>query len=130
MDNVGWSQDRFNEIKDKLKIFLKQVGYKESDVKYIPCSGLVGENITEGPTDDKLKAWYQGPTLLQRIDEFSAPERAIAKPLRLTVTDVFKGLTGGFCVAGLIETGCIQSGDKVLVMPIEEQMTVKGNLIY
>ncbi|KAG1689341.1 HBS1-like protein [Nymphon striatum] len=108
LDNVEWSEERFNEIKDKLKVYLKQIGYKDSDVKYIPCSGLVGENINEGPVDEKLKAWYKGLTLIQAIDEFSAPERAITKPLRFTVSDVFKGQNGKLCIAGRVETGSIQ----------------------
>ena len=39
LDTVKWSQDRFDEIVAKLKQFLKQVGFKDSDVRYVPCSG-------------------------------------------------------------------------------------------
>ena len=39
LDTVKWSQERFEEIVGKLKQFLKQVGFKEADVRYVPCSG-------------------------------------------------------------------------------------------
>jgi elongation factor 1 alpha-like protein len=44
LDTTNWSQERFNEITKKLKLFLKQAGFKDSDVTYVPCSGLTGEN--------------------------------------------------------------------------------------
>lgn len=63
LDNENWNEHRFNEISLKLKIFLKQAGYKESDIHYIPCSGLTGENLVKPPTDPELLKWYKGPTL-------------------------------------------------------------------
>ena len=41
LDTVKWSKERFDEIVSKLKQFLKQVGFKESDVRYVPCSGKI-----------------------------------------------------------------------------------------
>lgn len=67
LDTVGWSKDRFDEIEAKLKVFLKQAGFKESEVSYIPCSGLTGENLVKPPTDKDLLSWYSGPTLVSVI---------------------------------------------------------------
>lgn len=67
LDTVQWSKDRFDEIVQKLRIFLKQAGFKESDLNYIPCSGLTGENLVKPPTDPQLTEWYKGPTLLNII---------------------------------------------------------------
>jgi translation elongation factor EF-1alpha len=63
---VGWSRDRFNEISARLGAFLRQAGYKEQDVFYVPVSGLSGENLTIS-SEPKLTEWYSGPTLLQAI---------------------------------------------------------------
>ncbi|GIY44013.1 HBS1-like protein [Caerostris extrusa] len=126
MDNVGWDEGRFKDIKTKMSSFLKQVGFKENDVKFVPCSGLTGENLVKGPAEPTLKSWYSGPTLVEVIDNFQPPERPIDKPFRLCVSDVFKGISGGFCAAGKIEAGFIKSGDKVLVMPAGEQAVAKG----
>lgn len=67
MDTVNWSKDRFDEIVGKLKVFLRQAGFKESDVTYIPCSGMSGENLVKLPTESQLLAWYNGPTLISVI---------------------------------------------------------------
>lgn len=67
LDTVNWSKDRFDEIVHKLKLFLRQVGYKESDITYIPCSGLTGQNLVKPPTDPELTSWYSGPTLISVI---------------------------------------------------------------
>ncbi|CAL1277896.1 unnamed protein product [Larinioides sclopetarius] len=126
MDSIGWAEERFQEIKTKMSSFLKQVGFKESDVKFVPCSGLTGENLAKSPEVPELKKWYSGPTLLEIIDNFKPPERLVDKPFRLCVGDVFKGTTGGFCAAGKIEAGFVKSGDKVLAMPAGEQAVVKA----
>ncbi|KAG8190552.1 hypothetical protein JTE90_014032 [Oedothorax gibbosus] len=126
MDNIGWDEDRFKEIKTKMSSFLKQVGFKESDVTFVPCSGLSGENLASGPEEPNFKKWYTGPTLVDVIDGFHPPERPVDKPLRMCVGDVFKGMTGGLCAAGKIEAGFLKNGDKVLVMPAAESAVVKG----
>jgi len=46
--------------------FLNKSGYKDSDIFFVPISGLTGDNILE-PVGDKC-AWYKGPTLMQILD--------------------------------------------------------------
>ena len=60
------------------------------------------------------------------IDNFKLPERQVSKPLRMCVSDVFKGMGSGFSVAGVIHAGAVQPGDRLLVMPQGELLTVKG----
>lgn len=40
---------------------------KDSDVKYIPCSGLTGENLIEKAKVAELVAWYKGSFLTAEI---------------------------------------------------------------
>ena len=56
LDTVNWSKDRFNEIVNKMGVFLKQAGFKET-VVYVPCSGLSGENIVSKPKEEGLSNW-------------------------------------------------------------------------
>uniref|UniRef100_A0A8C6N4H1 HBS1-like protein n=1 Tax=Mus spicilegus TaxID=10103 RepID=A0A8C6N4H1_MUSSI len=93
MDQVNWQQERFQEITGKLGHFLKQAGFKESDVAFIPTSGLSGENLTARSQSSDLTTWYKGMCLLEQIDSFKPPQRSIDKPFRLCVSDVFKGIT-------------------------------------
>ncbi|KAL6261418.1 hypothetical protein P5V15_006512 [Pogonomyrmex californicus] len=124
LDTVNWSKDRFNEIVDKMSVFLKQVGFKDT-VTFVPCSGLSGENIVTKPKE-QLSNWYTGPTLVTVIDNFKCPERPVNKPFRFSVNDIFKGTGSGFCVFGHIETGMVSLGDKVLILPQNEIAVVKG----
>ncbi|XP_055547828.1 protein HBS1 [Wyeomyia smithii] len=126
LDTINWSQDRFNEIVGKLKIFLKQAGFKDSDVVYVPCSGLTGQNLVKDPTDPELLKWYKGPTLLRVIDSFKTPERLIDKPFRMSVADIFKGTGSGFCISGRIISGMVCVNDKVLICPSKEQAIIKS----
>ncbi|XP_061563298.1 HBS1-like protein isoform X1 [Cololabis saira] len=130
MDQVNWQQDRFQEIISKLGHFLKQAGFKESDVFYIPSSGLSGENLTARSSVAELTSWYSGPSLMGQIDAFKAPQRSIDKPFRLCVSDVFKDQGSGFCVTGKIEAGYIQTGERILAMPPNETCTVKGITLH
>uniref|UniRef100_A0A8C9YQV1 HBS1-like protein n=1 Tax=Sander lucioperca TaxID=283035 RepID=A0A8C9YQV1_SANLU len=130
MDQVNWQQERFQDIITKLGHFLKQAGFKESDVFYIPSSGLSGENLTTRSTVSQLTSWYSGPSLLEQIDAFKAPQRSVDKPFRLCVSDVFKDQGSGFCVTGKIEAGYIQTGERILAMPPNETCTVKGITLH
>ncbi|PVD22801.1 hypothetical protein C0Q70_16057 [Pomacea canaliculata] len=129
MDTVDWDQLRYDEIVKKLRQYLKQVGFKEADISFIPCSGLAGENLAKPAEDPKLTAWYKGCTLVQQIDQFKNMERPVDKPFRYSVSDIFKGSTGGFSIAGRISAGYIRPGDKVLVMPAGSLAGIKTVMI-
>lgn len=126
MDTVDWSQSRYDDIVKKLGLFLKQAGYKDIDLSYIPCSGLGGENLTKAVTEPKLATWYKGSTLVEQIDKFKAVERPMDKPFRLIISDVFKGLGSGFSVVGRVSSGSVQAGDRVLVQPAGDLAVVKA----
>ncbi|XP_047523225.1 protein HBS1 [Pieris napi] len=126
LDTTNWSQERFNVIVKKLKLFLKQAGFKDSDVTFVPCSGLTGDNLVKPSNEAELLNWYTGPTLLDVIDKFNVPERPVSKPMRMSINDVYKGTGSGFCVAGRIENGIVNKGDKVLVCPSKEMAEVRN----
>ncbi|KAF9321432.1 HBS1-like protein [Podila horticola] len=146
LDAVQWSEARFQEIVSKLELFLvKDASFKKSNLIFIPCSGFTGENlvkrskkgdicngsaVSDAPVDASVASvledftWYKGPTLVQTIDKLDAPTRAVEKPFRMSVTDVFKG-TGGVSAAGRLEAGHVQVGEAIMVMPRSEMAVVK-----
>lgn len=68
MDTVDWSQERFDDIVNKLSQFLRQTGFKQQSFSFVPCSGLSGDNLTKPPADAaQLAAWYTGTTLVSQI---------------------------------------------------------------
>jgi elongation factor 1 alpha-like protein len=151
LDAVQWSEARFLEIIQKLEQFLiKDASFKKSNLKFIPCSGFTGENlvkrskagdlcngsaVSDAPLGEAVAqvlenfAWYKGPTLIETIDQLDAPTRAVEKPFRMSVMDVFKG-TGGIAVAGRLEAGHIQVGEAIMVMPGSEMAVVKSKLMH
>lgn len=123
MDAVEWDKTRFETIKEQLGGFLKRSGFKEDNVWFVPVSGLIGENLTKRK-EPKLTSWYDGPSLIERVDQFAPPEREVDKPFRLTINDVFR--EAGLSIGGKVETGFFSVGDRLVCMPYGDMCTVKS----
>lgn len=85
MDNVNYSQERFNDIVLKLKKFLKQVGFKEESIQTVPCSGIHGDNLVKH-SDIAAFKWFKGSTLINVIGSFYIPN---LNPKKLDFTGFF-----------------------------------------
>ena len=83
MDEVGYSEKRYNEVKSEISSHLKKLGFKLSKVIIVPVSGWDGINLSEKPTCSM--EWYDGPTLLEALDNLIAPKRPTDKPLRIPI---------------------------------------------
>ncbi len=114
MDSVDYSEDRFGEVKEDVSALLKMVGYKLDGVNFIPTSALFGANISELSKDTP---WYKGPTILEGLDIFTAPEKPTGLPLRIPVQDAYTISGIGTVPVGRVETGVMKPGDKVTFMP-------------
>ncbi|ORZ29779.1 P-loop containing nucleoside triphosphate hydrolase protein [Catenaria anguillulae PL171] len=131
MDSAGvqWSEDRYNTIKGALESLLASIGYNVAKhVAFVPTSGLSGVNLTKR-VDPAVCPWYKDqPSLMEILDTLPVPPRPIAKPLRMLVSDYAKGgaSSGSVSVWGRIETGGVQVGDVVLLMPLGEEATVRA----
>lgn len=126
MDNVGWAQERFDEISRQMSAFLTQAGFQSKNMTFVPCAGLTGENVV-APTKSDTAPWYHGKTLVDILDSTNASKRAIDRPLRLTVSDVFRGGTNNaLSLTGRIESGSLQAGEQILVMPSGEKANIRS----
>jgi len=116
MDAKGadYKEDRYNEIKAEVSIYLKQVGYKIETVPFIPISGWVGDNMLDLSEN---MPWYKGPFLLQALDAIKPPKTPILKPLRLPLQDVYKISGIGTVPVGRVETGVIKPAMSVTFGP-------------
>jgi len=125
MDAKGaeYKEDRYNEIKNEVSGYLKQVGYKVDTVPFIPISGWVGDNMLENSTN---MPWYKGPYLLQALDAIKPPKRPILKPLRLPLQDVYKISGIGTVPVGRVETGVIKPAMTVTFGPFGTSTEVKS----
>ncbi len=111
---VKYSKDRYDEVKAVVEHLLKGVGYVTSKVRFIPVSGWKGDNLSK---KSENMPWYDGPSLVQALDEFVEPEKPITKPLRIPIQDVYSITGVGTVPVGRIETGRMKPGDKIVVMP-------------
>ena len=114
MDEVGYEESKMKATKDAANKLLTGVGYKAEQMKFIPVSAWVGDNVAK--KSDKMK-WYNGPTLLEALDEIVAPAPPTDKPLRLPIQDVYNIKGVGTVPVGRVETGIMKPGDKIIVMP-------------
>ncbi|WP_393970756.1 translation elongation factor EF-1 subunit alpha [Oxyplasma meridianum] len=115
-----FSQERYEAVKKDVEKLLASIGYK--NVPIIPISGYKGDNILK--KSENLK-WFNGPTLIQALDELKTPEKPTSKPLRIPVQDVYS-ITGiGTVPVGRVETGVVKVGDKVIFLPADKQGEVK-----
>ncbi|KAF2741860.1 hypothetical protein M011DRAFT_472753 [Sporormia fimetaria CBS 119925] len=125
MDTISWSQSRFEEISQAMSTFLTTANFSSKGITFVPCAGLTGENVVRKvQTSDA--SWYTGPSLIEALDASEPGKRHIEKPLRLTISDVFKGgVIAPISISGRIEAGSVQVGDAILAMPANETATVK-----
>eukprot|EP00736_Rhodelphis_marinus_P002721 Rmarinus@m.11266 len=124
LDTVDWSQERYNQIVNEVEPFLRQSGFREKNIRFIPCSGLTGENIRER-TSESLNAWYDGQSLLEMIDTFDPIVPQLEAPLRFMIHDVFRSTGIGQTISGKVESGVLRARDYLLVMPLNEVCQVK-----
>jgi elongation factor 1-alpha len=121
MDGCEYSQTRFDEVRSNVKDWLKKKNmYKKA--KFIPISGLKGDNLIEASTN---MAWYAkggkaycGKTLLEVLDTIKPPKRPTDKALRLPLQDVYKIQGIGTVPVGRVETGILKPGMVVRFAPV------------
>jgi elongation factor 1-alpha len=114
MDAVEYKEDKFKSVKEDVSKLLKQVGINPDNTPFLAVSGLMGDNIMKKSTN---MAWYKGPTLLEQMDIFPAPELPTNLPMRMPVQDVYE-ITGiGTVPVGKVETGIMKVGQKIIVLP-------------
>jgi elongation factor 1-alpha len=119
MDLEDYEEDAFNDIKDEVSELIKGVGFNPDDITFVPVSSFDGEGVAS--KSDKMD-WYDGPSLLDALDNFDEPEKASDLPTRIPVQDVYKISGIGAVTVGRVETGGIAQGDNVVFQPASERL--------
>ena len=125
MDVVDYAEDKFNKVKEDVGAVIKQAGYNPETTPFVAGSALMGDNIAN--KTDKMP-WYKGPTVLEQIDKFPAPEKPTGLPMRMPIQDVYE-ITGiGTVPVGKVETGVMKVGQKIIVLPGRSGTGVQGEV--
>jgi len=122
-DVYDYSEARYNEVKDATSELLKSIGFPVKKIPFVPVSGIKAENLTE--KTDKL-SWYDGPTLLEAIDNFEIPAKPTNKPLRVPIQDAYNIKGTGVVPVGRVETGVLKKNDKIIIMPTGFQGEIRS----
>ena len=116
MDLVDWDQERFEKIRDDFHEFAARLDVQ--DVTTIPLSALKGDNVV---TKSDVTPWYEGPALLNHLEEvYIAGDRNLVD-VRFPVQYVIRPQTHEHAdhrsYAGTIASGVMRPGDEVVVLP-------------
>lgn len=119
MDLVGYSQERFEEIKAEFTEFAAKLDVR--DLAFIPISALHGDNVVERSA---AMPWYDGPSLLQHLEtvhiasdrnlvDARFPVQYVIRPYRADDPELhdYRGY------AGQVTSGVLRPGDEVVHLP-------------
>ena len=118
MDLADYGEDGYNDIKEEVTEMIQQVGYDTSDIDFVPISAFEGEGVVENNEMD----WYSGPTLVDALDDFEEPEKAIELSTRIPVQDVYTISGIGAVSVGRVETGDLSQGDDIVFQPASDRL--------
>jgi bifunctional enzyme CysN/CysC len=119
MDLCDYSRARFDEIETTFRAFLASVGVEPKC--FIPIAARHGDNIA---TRGEKLSWWQGPTVLEALDQFEAGTRPVGQQLRFPIQDVYR-FDDRRILAGRIESGTLNVGDRLIFSPTNKVSTVK-----
>lgn len=121
---VEWSEDRFKECTSKVVLFLKGLGYNpKTDIFMMPVSAQTFTGIKDRVPKEKAP-WYDGPSLLEYLDNMQALERKINAPFMMPIAAKYKDM--GTMIEGKIESGIIKKEQKYLMMPNKELIHISA----
>jgi len=117
LDGVDYSEKVFEAIRNNLADTIQRL--QINNIQFVPVSALAGDNVVYGTEN---MPWYQGPTLLQYIQEWNVEDSGENLP-RLGVQMIsraenFRG------VAGTIVGGQFTVGDEVTVLPSKKSASI------
>ena len=120
MDLVDYSQKVFDRINEDYRAFAAQIGL--TDITSIPLSGLKGDNMLVA--SDKTP-WYHGPTLMGFLETCEVDETRLQKePFRMPVQWVNRPNLDFRGFAGVITSGSIKPGDRIIAQPSGKESKV------
>jgi len=129
MDLVEYDQAVFRHIVAAYREFAGTLDLP--DVQCVPLSGLAGDNVTRRSL---RMPWYDGPTLLERLEYTPLGDVERSRGLRFPVQRVSRPDSSFRGYSGTVIAGSLRVGEQVLVLPrgrttqIQSIVTFDGEL--
>jgi sulfate adenylyltransferase subunit 1 len=112
MDLVAFSQEVFDRISAEFREFAGQIGIK--NVYAVPVSALEGDNVVRR---SKRMPWFEGPALLEHLEELPSSISTASGPFRFPVQYVIRPDASFRGFAGQIVSGELRPGTGVIALP-------------
>ncbi|MDY6774846.1 MAG: translation elongation factor EF-1 subunit alpha [Halobacteria archaeon] len=123
MDTVDYDEDDYNAAIEDVEELLKMVNFPTDDVVFTPVSAFEGDNIADQSDNTP---WYDGPTLIEALNDLKKPEEPVDLPTRIPIQDAYTISGIGTVPVGRIETGMLHPGDDVVFEPSGSSGEVKS----
>jgi bifunctional enzyme CysN/CysC len=120
MDALFYAPDRFRALKLEIERYLGAVGLAAAAV--IPVSARDGANLA---ARGEAMPWYEGPTLVDALDDLSRREQDKPEMLRVVIQDVYRIDTRRVLV-GRVEAGALRAGDALVFSPTGVRTCVRS----
>ena len=124
MDLVQYSETRFSELDRQINELANELNLP--DIKVIPLSATVGDNVT---VHSENMPWYTGEALLTYLENVDVSESDSGEGFYLPVQRVCRPDRTFRGFQGQIEAGGISVGDTVRTLPSGETANVSGILV-
>ena len=121
MDLIAYNRDKYQHIADGFTKFSEKLSFKSYTC--IPVSALWGDNLVS--KSKKLK-WYGGETLISLLNKLETSRSKEDQELQLPVQWVNRESSDFRGFSGTIETGSISLGEKIKMLPSNQEVTVKS----
>jgi sulfate adenylyltransferase subunit 1 len=125
LDAVDEPGIAFAAVSEALRAFAAEAGIDVSAI--VPVSALRGDNVTQ-PVAGEWQSWYDGPSLLQILEQLPAADESHDGPLALPLQYIAKDGDGTGhqprTLWGRIAQGRVQPGDEVQMFPSGERARV------
>lgn len=125
MDLVDYSEEVYQQIKRDYADF--SVKLDIADLRYLPMSALVGDNVVEQSAN---MPWYEGAPLMTMLENIQIASDRNMTDFRFPVQYVNRPNLNfrGYC--GTVASGLIHVGDEVMVLPSRKTSRVKSIMTY
>src|SRR3954447_368883 len=125
MDLVGFSHERFEEIKEQYTGFVAKLDIP--DVTFIPMSALRGDNVV---SKSDAMPWFEGRPMLSHLESVHiASDRNLAD-FRFPVQYVVRPNLDFRGFAGTVASGIVRKGDEVMALPSGRRSKVKSIVTF
>jgi sulfate adenylyltransferase subunit 1 len=131
MDLVEYDAEVFEKIRSEFASIIDKVGFEGQQIQFLPIAAKDGDNIVFTSVN---MPWYKGETLLEILENIPVLEEKETGPARFPVQYVIRPHSDGFHdfrgYAGTMESGVLEKGDEVVVLPSLKSSRIKSISFY